>query len=167
MHYPDFDKQFIVEADASLSSIAYILTQRFDGKEKVISYGSKKLSRPQQKWSTYDRKFFALLCGVRANAHYLRHAAFLAITDHRPLLSWRKVDTRKDPTGPRSRWAIELDTYEFELVHKKGKTHTDADALSRRGDDDDDYVSDDSEVVGGLSGTNGPDQLLLLGMRVG
>jgi hypothetical protein len=63
--------------------------------------------------------------------------------------------------------AIELDTYKFELVHKKVKIHTDADALSRRGDDDDDYTSDDSEVFGGLSGTNGPDQLLLLGMRVG
>jgi hypothetical protein len=71
MHYPDFDKQFIVKADASLSSVGYILTINFDGKEKVISYGSKKLSRPQQKWSTYDREFFALLCGVRANAHYL------------------------------------------------------------------------------------------------
>jgi hypothetical protein len=33
------------------------------------------------------------------NAHYLRHAPFLAITDHRPLLSWRKMIARKDPTG--------------------------------------------------------------------
>jgi hypothetical protein len=69
MHYPDFDRQFIVKADASLSSIGYILTQKFDGKEKVISYGSKKLSGPQQKLSTYDREFFALRCGVRVNAH--------------------------------------------------------------------------------------------------
>jgi hypothetical protein len=164
MHCSDFDRQLIVKADASLASIGYILTQKFDGKEKVISNGSKKLSSPEQKWSTYDREFFALLCGVRANAHYLRHTAFLAITDHRPLLSWRKVDKRKDPTGRRTRWAIELDTYEFELVHKKGKIHMNADALSRRGDDDDDYASDDSEAFGGLPEANGPDQLLLLGM---
>jgi hypothetical protein len=87
IRYPDFDKQFIIKAGASLASIKYILTQKYDGKEKVISYGSKKLSGPQQKWLTYDREFFAILCGVRANAHYLRHAAFLAITNHRPILS--------------------------------------------------------------------------------
>jgi hypothetical protein len=68
MHYPDFEKQFIVKADASLGSIGYILTQKFDKKKRVISYGSKKLSQLQQKWSTYDRfhkgtvKIFALLC---------------------------------------------------------------------------------------------------------
>ena len=106
------------------------------------------------------------MCGVRANAHYLRHAPFLAITDHRPLLSWRKMDSRKDPTGRRTRWAIELDTYEFELIHKKGRIHTDADALSRRGEeDDDDYASDDEEVFAGLSYFEDQDHIPLLGMR--
>ena len=52
MHYPDFNRQFILKSDASLASIGYILTQKFDGKERVISYGSKKLARPQQNWST-------------------------------------------------------------------------------------------------------------------
>ena len=145
MNYPDFSKPFIVKADASLASIGYVLTQKFDGREKVISYGSKKLSRPQQNWCTYDREFFALLSAIRANSHYLRHAKFSAITDHRPLLAWRKVDAKKDPTGRRTRWAIELDNYEFELIHKKGKMHADADAMSRRGDDDDEVAEDDDE----------------------
>jgi hypothetical protein len=159
MHYPDFDKQFIIKAGASLASIRYILTQKYDGKEEVISYGSKKLGGPQQKWLKYDREFYALLCGVRENAHYLRHTAFLAITNHRPLLSWRKVDKKKQPTGRQTRWSIQLDCYKFEIIHKKGHIHTDADALSRRGDDDDDYASDDGEVFAGFSGTNDLDQL--------
>ena len=145
MNYPDFSKQFCIKSDASLSAIGYVLTQEFDGKEKVISYGSKKLSPPQRRWSTYDREFFALLCGVRANSHYLRHAPFIAVTDHRPLLAWRKVDPKKDPTGRRTRWAIELDTYEFDLVYKKGKIHADADAMSRLGDDNDEEASDDAD----------------------
>jgi hypothetical protein len=141
------------------------LTQKFDKKERVISYSSEKLSQPQQKWSTYDREFFVLLCGVRANAHYSPHAAFLAITDHRPLLAWRKVDAQKDPTGPQTHWAIELDTYEFELIHKKGKIHTDADTLSRRSDDDDnDYASDDEEVLAGFTCEDDEDQFILLGI---
>ena len=89
MNYPDFSKPFIVKSDASHSAIGYVLTQKFDGKEKVISYGSKKLSPTQRRWSTYDREFFALLCAVRANAHYLRHAPFLAVTDHRPINTYQ------------------------------------------------------------------------------
>ena len=138
MNYPDFTKPFTIKSDASLGAIGYVLTQKIDGKEKVISYGSKKLSDTQRRWSTYDREYFALLCAVRANSHYLRHAPFTAVTDHRPLLAWRKVDSKKDPTGRRTRWAIELDTYEFELIYKQGKIHADADALSRLGGEQDD-----------------------------
>ena len=143
MSYPNFSLPFIVKTDASLTAIGYVLTQKVEGKERVISYGSKKLSCQQQRWSTYDREFFAMIAAVRANAHYLRHAKFAIITDHRPLLAWRKVDTKKDPTGRRTRWAIELDNYEFDLVYKKGKTHCDADAMSRRGDEDDEVAEDD------------------------
>ena len=163
MCYPDFEKPLIIKSDASLSAIGYVLTQNFGKKEKVISYGSKKLTRPQQNWSTYDREFFGLLTAIRANSHYLRHAHFLAITDHRPLLAWRKVDVKKDPTGRRTRWAIELDTYDFELVHKKGKTHSDADAMSRRGDDDDDFATDDEEFAGFIE--EGENKLMLYGMQ--
>jgi hypothetical protein len=99
MHYTDFNLHFILKSDASLTSIGYILAQKFDGKERVISYGSRKLTRPQQNWSIYNKEYFALLCRVRVNAHYLCHAPFLAITDHRPLPSWRKMDARKDSTG--------------------------------------------------------------------
>ena len=145
MCYPNFDIPFIVKTDASLTAIGFILSQKVDGKEKVISYGSKKLSRQQQRWSTYDREFFALISGIRANAHYLRHAKFFVITDHRPLLAWKKVDQKKDPTGRRTRWAIELDNYEFELQYKKGSIHSDADAMSRRGDDDDEVAEDQDD----------------------
>ena len=148
MAYPDFKKPFIIKTDASLTAIGYVLTQKVEEKEKVISYGSKKLNRTQQRWATYDREFFAIIAGIRANAHYLRHAHFTVVTDHRPLLAWRKVDSKKDPTGRRTRWAIELDNYEFDIVYKKGKTHADADAMSRRGDDDDEIAEDCEDFLG-------------------
>ena len=157
MAYPDFSKPFIIKSDASIGAIGYVLTQKIDGKEKVITYGSKKLSATQKRWSTYDREFFALLCGIRANAHYLRHAAFIAVTDHRPLLAWKKVDQQKDPTGRRTRWAMELDTYEFELLYKQGKIHADADALSRMGGDDDEEAVDD-EAFTALLGMDEEDE---------
>ena len=147
MAYPDFSKPFTIKSDASTTAIGYVLTQQVDGKEKVISYGSKKLTPTQQGWATYDREFFALLCAVRANAHYLRHAPFTAITDHRPLLSWRKINAGKDPTGRRTRWSIELDTYDFNLIYKQGRIHSDADAMSRLGGENDEEAQDDEEFA--------------------
>ena len=158
MNYPDFSKPFCVKSDASLSAVGYVLTQQIDGKEKVISYGSKKLSDTQRRWSTYDREFFGLLCAIRANSHYLRHAPFVAITDHRPLLAWRKVDQKKDPTGRRTRWVIELDTYEFELIYKQGRIHADADAMSRMGGEDEEEAKDDEEFEFALLGMSDRDE---------
>ena len=161
MNYPDFSKPFTVKSDASLTAIGYVLTQvtqEVDGKEKVISYGSKKLNPTQMRWSTFDREYFALLCSIRANAHYLRHAPFVAVTDHRPLLAWRKIDAKKDPTGRRTRWAIELDTYDFELVYKKGKIHADADAMSRLGGENDEEAVDSEEFAFTLLGMSDRDE---------
>ena len=98
------------------------------------------------------------MCGIRANAHYLRHAPFVAITDHRPLLAWRKVDAKKDPTGRRTRWAIELDTYDFELIYKKGKIHADADAMSRLGGEKDEVAEDSDEFSFALLGISDRDE---------
>ena len=168
MNYPDFSKPFTVKSDASLKAIGYVLTQvtqEINGKEKVISYGSKKLSPTQQRWSTYDREYFALLCSIRANAHYLRHAPFIAITDHRPLLAWRKIDAKKDPTGRRTRWAIELDTYDFELVYKKGKIHADADAMSRLGGEDDEVAEDSDEFSFALLGISDRDEYSVVSLN--
>jgi hypothetical protein len=86
-------------------------------KEKVISYGRKKLSRPQQKWSTYDREFFALLCGVRANAHYLHHIAFLAITDH--CCHGEKLIRERIPQVAKLDWQLSLTPTSSSLSTRK------------------------------------------------
>ena len=147
MSYPDFSLPFVIKSDASVTAVGYVLTQIVDGKERVISYGSKKLTKAQQGWSTYDREFWGLLCGIRANSHYLRHAKFTAITDHRPLLSWRKINAERDPTGRRTRWSIELDLYDFDLIYKAGRIHSDADAMSRLGNENDETAEDDDEAL--------------------
>ena len=145
--YPDFDKPFWLKTDASAGSVGYVLSQFHDGKERVISYGSKKLDKAQRNYSTYDRELFGLLTGIRSNSHYLRLQPFFAVTDHRPLLAWRKKDLQKDVTGRRARWGDEIEGYDFQLIYKEGNKHSDADALSRRPNEDEDCVSDDEDFA--------------------
>ena len=164
--YPDFTKPFWVKTDASGGSVGFVLTQFHDERERVISYGSKKLDGTQRRWATYDREFFGLLTGIRGNSHFLRVKPFIAVTDHRPLLAWRKTDTKKDVTGRRMRWINELESYEFDLIYRQGRKHNDADALSRRGDQDEDYASDDEKLEGlEVESDFSAEKLTLLGME--
>ena len=161
MAYPDFTKPFWVKSDASGSSVGYVLTQMHEKKEKVIAYGSKKLTDVQRRYSTYDREFFGVLTAVRAYSHYLRHAHFFVITDHRPLLSLKKIDPKSDATGRRVRWSIELNMYDFEIIYKKGKKHSDADAMSRLTDHED-YANE--EECAGFMLQGEEESYLLMGM---
>ena len=39
--------------------------------------------------------------------------------------------TINDPTGRLARWSLYLQAYDFEIIHRKGKKHSNVDALSR------------------------------------
>ena len=161
MAYPDFSKPFWVKSDASGSSVGYVLTQKHDNKEKVIAYGSKKLTDTQRRYSTYDREFFGILTAVRTYSHYLRHGRFYVVTDHRPLLNLKKLNPKSDATGRRVRWSIELNLYNFEILYKKGRKHSDADAMSRLTDHED-YAEE--EELAGFRDAEEADTFHLLGM---
>ena len=61
--------------------------------------------------------------------HYLYGQRFVVRTDHASLC-WLK--NFKNAEGMLGRWLAVIDTYDFELVHRKGIYHTNADAMSRR-----------------------------------
>ena len=48
----------------------------------------------------------------------------------------------EDPSGSLARWALLLQQYDFEIVHRPGKVHGNADGLSRRP-----YVSQDFNAL--------------------
>ena len=131
MAFPNFDQPFILSTDASNLAIGAVLAQVQQGTERVIAYASHVLTHNEKKWSTYDKELWAIVWAVRHFRHYLNCNPFTIITDHRPLLGLRKLDATHDPTGRRGRWALELDPYQWTIIHKEGKKHTNADAMSR------------------------------------
>ena len=152
--YPDFDKEFFLKSDGCDTTVGAVLTQKDEkGHEKIVACASQKLNSTEEKWAPYDKELFGIVWAVRQFSHYLRFRKFTIITDHQPLLSCLSVDTKKDATGKRTRWALELNSYEFEIKHKKGKLHTDADAFSRapHADPPKPSVEEDIVTLGAIS----------------
>ncbi|GFQ73200.1 retrovirus-related Pol polyprotein from transposon opus [Trichonephila clavata] len=50
LSYPDPDKQFILDTDASHANVGAVLSQEIDGQERVIAYWSKCLSKPERNY---------------------------------------------------------------------------------------------------------------------
>ena len=131
-HFPDFDKTFILKADGCGESVGGVLSQKDDrNKEVMIAAASQKLNSDQKKWCSFDVEFFALVWAVRQFQQYLRFKKFVIVTDNKPLLSAININCKNDGSGKRVRWSLELQSYDFDIVYKKGIKHLDADALSR------------------------------------
>ena len=130
---PTFKGTFRLYTDACNASVGSILTEEVDGEERVIAYDSKVLSRQQRRWPTYDKELWAVVHAVRRFRQYTTGFRFQVITDHKPLANIPKsIDSQRDGTGRRGRWATELSSFEFDVTVKTGTDHTNADALSRK-----------------------------------
>lgn len=129
---PDFNEAFKVFTDASKEAVGAVLVQVKDGAEHVVAYASQTLNQTQCRWSTFDREMWAAVWAVREFRHCIGLAFFTIITDHRPLLGLRRMALDNDPTGRRSRWILELDPLNWDIVYKDGQHHMNADALSHQ-----------------------------------
>lgn len=70
----------------------------------------------------------ALVYFVKYFKHYLLGREFILITDHGSLVWLHKF---REPDGQVARWLQKLGPYVFQIVHRPGKRHGKADALSR------------------------------------
>jgi hypothetical protein len=127
--YPDFQRQFILYTDASNKALGYVLGQRDDqGRERVIAYGGRALRGAKLNYGITEKETLALVDGVKNFKVYLSHAKFLVYTDHSAI---KFLNSTRDPTGRLGRWSLFLQAFDFEIVHKARRIHTNADALSR------------------------------------
>ena len=127
--YPNFDLPFHLYTDASQYALGYVLGQVVQDQEVVIAYGGRELNDAEKRYSTTEREALAVVDGIKCYQPYLTGQSFFVHTDHGSLSWLMKV---KDPTGRLARWALQLQQYNFEIIHRPGSSHGNADALSRR-----------------------------------
>ena len=130
--YPRFDEdsQFILDTDwsADTGTIGAVLSQVQNGEEKVICYGAKKLSKSQANYPSSKGELFAVIYFMKYWRYYLQYRPFLLRTDNKAL-TW--IRTMDQPTGMVMRWLETLAAFDFQVQHRAGVDHGNADGLSR------------------------------------
>ena len=127
--FPDCTREFILDTDASEQGIGAVLSQvHLDGQEHVVAFASRVLSKAERKYSVTRKELLAVIVFIHHFRPYLLGRRFVLRTDHSSLL-WLK--NFKDPEGQLARWLEQLEQYTFEVVHRKGSSHGNGDALSR------------------------------------
>ena len=130
---PNSTDPFILDTDASDFAIGGVLSQVQEGKERVVCYGSYSLTPEQKRYCTTRKELLAVVRFTRQFRHYLLGKPFEVRTDHNSL-TW--LLRFKDPQGQIARWLEELSQYDMRVTHRPGKNHGNADALSRKPNQD-------------------------------
>lgn len=100
-----------------------------DGQERGICYYSKLFNTSKRRYCVTRRELLAIVRSIKHFHHYLCGQAFKIRTDHgslRWLLNFKNLEGQIAP------WIETLASYEFEIEHRPGRLHVNADALSRR-----------------------------------
>ena len=127
--FPNPEKPFILDTDASDTGIGAVLSQEVqDGREHVIAYASRVLSKPERRYCVTRKELLAVVFFCHHFRPYLLGRHFTLRTDHGSL-TW--LWNFKDPEGQLARWLERLQEYDFSIVHRPGKKHGNADGLSR------------------------------------
>ena len=130
LRHPEFTKKFHVWADASLIGLGAVLTQeQEEGGHAAIAFASKKLTNTQSRYSVTELELLGVVFAIKHFSCYLQGRHFLIHTDHCPLTYL--MNTKSDTKARHFRWLLEIQAYEFTIIHNKGTENSAADALSR------------------------------------
>jgi hypothetical protein len=127
--YPKFDQEFLLLTDASTLGLGAILAQKDEEEmERVVAYASRTLNKAEKNYSATELECLAVVWAIGHFHPYVHGKRFTLITDHSAL---RYLFNSATPTGRLARWVMKLQPYDFKIIHRAGKKHTNVDSLSR------------------------------------
>lgn len=126
--YPDFTKPFRVTVDASQMACGAVLSQDHDGVDKSIMFISRTFKKGEINKPIIEKELLAIHFAVTVLRPYLYGTEFTVYSDHKPLIYLYKL---KSPSSKLTRIRLDLEEFNFSVVHIAGKSNVVADALSR------------------------------------
>ena len=125
--YFDPSKELRLQVDASKYGLGAVLLQE----GKPIGYASKSLSDSEINYAQIEKELYAILFGCKRFHQYIYGRHTIVESDHKPLESIMRKPLAAAP--PRlQRMILQLQRYDFTIIHKPGKDIPVADTLSRK-----------------------------------
>ena len=93
---------------------AILFQKHADGKEHVVAYISRTLSKSERRYCATCRELLAVVVFTKQFRPYLLGRHFTIRTDHGSL-TW--LHNFKDPDGQLARWIISLQEFDFKIEH--------------------------------------------------
>ena len=127
--FPDFDKPFLLQRDASKEGLGAVLSQKQDdGCYHPVTFGSHSLMLAEKNYHSSKLEFLALKWSVMEHfKEYLAYAPFVVKMDNNPLMY---ILTTPNLDTTRHRWVGTLASFEFTLEYQKRVENGAAYALS-------------------------------------
>ena len=136
---PNFDREFVLQTDASNRGIGAVLSQLDDaGQERPVAFISRKLLPREEKYATVEKECLAIKLAIQHFRVYLLGRHFFVQTDH-CCLEW--LHRLKENNARLTRWSLALQPYDFQVIYSSGKSNENADGQSH-------ILSDDSTHYG-------------------
>ena len=128
--YPDYQLPFTLHTDSSTDGLGAVLYQKQDGKQRVIAYASRSVSKAESNYPAHKLEFLALKWAVCEKFHEYLYGTkpFEVFTDNNPL-TYVLTSAKLDACG--QRWVAKLANYNFSIKYRCGVSNTEAHALSR------------------------------------
>ena len=118
--HPDYTKPFILYTNASYTGLGFILAQLDgNGNEHPIRYGGRSLFIAERNYTITDLECLGVVWAIKKNRQYLGQGKFTLITDHKALETLKRQQL--PDIGRRVRWILELEQYNYEIIHRQGK----------------------------------------------
>jgi len=126
---PVNEGRYLLDTDASDFGLGAVLSQEQEGCERIIAYASRTLNKAERKYETTHKELLAIVYGLKQYKQYLLGRHFVIRTDH-AVLSWLRKTP--EPMPQLARWLTFIEQFDYEILHRPGTQHDNADSLSRR-----------------------------------
>lgn len=128
--YPSRDAKIAIFVDASNTAIGAVLQQQTPTGWQPLCFFSRKLTKTETNYSTYDRELLAAYAAIKYFKNYVEGREFTLFTDHKPLTFSLYQNLEK--ASPRQRRHLDLIAqFTSDIRHISGVDNIVADTLSR------------------------------------